>query len=124
MQKASGGKIEGLFLSEPQPNVWSVLLRNLGDAPPGTILHFTDAPEVAAKIVGRGDEGKYKIHVLAPRELLLNRVGRMPLPPYIKRGKEHDDRDAADRERYQTVYAKAAGSIAAPTAGLHFTDSI
>ena len=124
LRKSSGGKIEGLFLSEPQPNVWSVLLRNLGDARPGTVLHFTDAPEVAAKIVGRGEEGEYKIQVPAQREPLLNRVGRMPLPPYIKRGKEHDPRDEADRERYQTVYARTGGSIAAPTAGLHFTDSV
>jgi S-adenosylmethionine:tRNA ribosyltransferase-isomerase len=124
LRKSSGGKIEGLFLDEPRPNVWSVLLRNLGDAPPGTVLHFAEAPGIAAKLVGRGEEGEYEIEVLAQREPLLNRVGRMPLPPYIKRGKEHDPRDEADRERYQTVYARTGGSIAAPTAGLHFTDSV
>jgi S-adenosylmethionine:tRNA ribosyltransferase-isomerase len=48
----------------------------------------------------------------------------MPLPPYIKRDKEHDARDDADRERYQTVYAAASGSVAAPTAGLHFTPEL
>jgi len=124
LRKGSGGKIEGLFLSEPQPNIWSVLMRNLGDAPVGTVLNFAEAPEIAAKIVGRGEEGEYEIEVLAQREALLNRVGRMPLPPYIKRDKEHDPRDEADREKYQTVYAQTAGSIAAPTAGLHFTDSV
>ncbi len=48
----------------------------------------------------------------------------MPLPPYIKRDKTQDDRDPADRDRYQTVYANSPGSIAAPTAGLHFTDAL
>jgi S-adenosylmethionine:tRNA ribosyltransferase-isomerase len=48
----------------------------------------------------------------------------MPLPPYIKREKGHDARDAADRDRYQTVYAQAPGAVAAPTAGLHFTDEL
>src|SRR5258706_11795072 len=48
----------------------------------------------------------------------------MPLPPYIHRSRQHDDRDAVDRERYQTVYSKEAGAIAAPTAGLHFTSEI
>jgi S-adenosylmethionine:tRNA ribosyltransferase-isomerase len=124
LRKGSGGKIEGLFLNEPQPNVWSVLLRNLGDAPIGTILHFADAPDITAKPLARGDGGEYRIEVLADREDLLNRVGRMPLPPYIKRDKEHDARDEADRERYQTVYAKASGSVAAPTAGLHFSESV
>jgi S-adenosylmethionine:tRNA ribosyltransferase-isomerase len=124
LRKSSGGKIEGLFLNEPRPHVWSVLLRNLGDAPRGTVLHFAEAPEVSAKVVGRFEEGEYEIEVPTEREPLLNRVGRMPLPPYIKRGKEHDPRDEADRERYQTVYARTGGSIAAPTAGLHFTDSV
>jgi S-adenosylmethionine:tRNA ribosyltransferase-isomerase len=48
----------------------------------------------------------------------------MPLPPYIRRDKEADERDAADRERYQTVYARAPGAVAAPTAGLHFTPEV
>src|SRR5436190_1820021 len=52
------------------------------------------------------------------------RVVRMPLPPYIKRKKDRDERDDADRDRYQTVYARAEGSVAAPTAGLHFTPEL
>src|SRR5438067_1362487 len=59
-----------------------------------------------------------------PATQILESVGRMPLPPYIHRSRQHDDRDAVDRERYQTVYSKAPGAIAAPTAGLHFTDEI
>jgi S-adenosylmethionine:tRNA ribosyltransferase-isomerase len=59
-----------------------------------------------------------------PAAAVLSRVGRMPLPPYIKRDKGHDARDDADRERYQTVYASAPGAVAAPTAGLHFTPQL
>jgi S-adenosylmethionine:tRNA ribosyltransferase-isomerase len=59
-----------------------------------------------------------------PALVVLSRIGRMPLPPYIRREKGADDRDAADRERYQTVYARAPGAVAAPTAGLHFTPQI
>src|SRR2546430_230711 len=55
---------------------------------------------------------------------LLGRIGRMPLPPYIKRDKGHDARDDDDRQRYQTVYARQPGAIAAPTAGLHFTPEL
>ena len=59
-----------------------------------------------------------------PAAALLGRVGRMPLPPYIKREKGGDERDAADRERYQTVYSAQGSAVAAPTAGLHFTQSV
>src|SRR5690606_2119799 len=55
---------------------------------------------------------------------ILETVGRMPLPPYIKRNKHEDERDRLDRERYQTVYAAHPGSVAAPTAGLHFTPEL
>ncbi len=128
LRKNTGGRIEGLFLGEPVPGEWSVLLRNLGDAPVGTILHFADAPEVSARLMARGEGGEYRLAVetgVAGGALaFLNWVGRMPLPPYIKRDKERDGRDETDRERYQTVYAKTPGSVAAPTAGLHFSESI
>ena len=55
---------------------------------------------------------------------VLERIGRMPLPPYIKRQRERDDSDDFDRQRYQTVYARSPGSVAAPTAGLHFTPQV
>ncbi len=59
-----------------------------------------------------------------PADALLARVGRMPLPPYIRRDKEHDERDALDRERYKTVFARSAGAVAAPTASLHFSHDL
>jgi S-adenosylmethionine:tRNA ribosyltransferase-isomerase len=70
--------------------------------------------------------GEYELEVQTPEPALqlLSRIGRMPLPPYIKRAKGHDQRDESDRARYQTVYARISGSVAAPTAGLHFTDEL
>jgi S-adenosylmethionine:tRNA ribosyltransferase-isomerase len=89
-------------------------------------MHFELAPEISARIVASGKEGEHEIEVEAdePAMVVLSRVGRMPLPPYIKREKGSDPRDGGDRERYQTVYAKNEGSVAAPTAGLHFTQGL
>lgn len=124
LQKVTGGKVEGLFLKELAPGRWRVLLRNLGKA--AGALHFADAPEVHVTPVQQIEGGEYEVDVdsAEPALILLSRVGRMPLPPYIKRDKEHDARDEADRERYQTVFARNPGSVAAPTAGLHFTPQI
>jgi S-adenosylmethionine:tRNA ribosyltransferase-isomerase len=125
LRKTTGGRVEGLFLGEIQPGRWNVLLRNaagVGAAP----LCFERAPEVAAKIISVGLQGEYQIevHTDQPALVFLSRVGRMPLPPYIKREHGTDPRDEGDRHRYQTVYATAEGSIAAPTAGLHFTQAL
>jgi S-adenosylmethionine:tRNA ribosyltransferase-isomerase len=116
--------IEGLFLSEVRAGRWRVLLRNLGRH--GGALHFEGMPEVMATPVRVGEAGEYELEVRSdePALVVLARVGRMPLPPYIKREKGHDERDDLDRERYQTVFARALGSVAAPTAGLHFTGAI
>jgi S-adenosylmethionine:tRNA ribosyltransferase-isomerase len=125
LKKSTGGIVEGLFLSEPQPGRWQVLLKNLGrsSAEP---LSFADAPEIIATVVRTAAAGEHEIQISSsePAAVLLERIGRMPLPPYIKREKGHDPRDAADRTRYQTVYANAPGAVAAPTAGLHFTDEL
>src|SRR5207248_3050172 len=100
------------------------LLRNLGPNP-GRLV-FVDAPELTATVVASRDPGEHEIEINADdsARLILDRIGRMPLPPYIKREKVHDPRDRADRERYQTVYAQATGAVAAATAGLHFTHDL
>jgi S-adenosylmethionine:tRNA ribosyltransferase-isomerase len=125
LQKATGGLVEGLFLNEISPGLWKVLLKNVGRAT-SVPLHFADAPEISATLVRSLDAGEHELRVSTsePAAVLLDRVGRMPLPPYIKREKGHDPRDASDRARYQTVYAQAPGAVAAPTAGLHFTDEL
>jgi S-adenosylmethionine:tRNA ribosyltransferase-isomerase len=124
LRKSSGGRIEGLFLGERRTGRWRVMLRNLGTY--GGELVFQTEPPIGASVAQRGDGGEYEIdvHTDGPALVLLSRIGRMPLPPYIKRDKDADPRDEFDRERYQTVFARTPGSVAAPTAGLHFTEPI
>jgi S-adenosylmethionine:tRNA ribosyltransferase-isomerase len=125
LRKSTGGRIDGLFLEEPARGRWRVLLRNLGKTP-GASLAFADAPEISAKVICIGADGEYELQISSPESaaLILERLGRMPLPPYIRREREHDPRDAGDRERYQTVFAKHAGAVAAPTASLHFSQPL
>jgi S-adenosylmethionine:tRNA ribosyltransferase-isomerase len=99
-------------------------LRNVGRS--GGRLYFDAAPDLTATIVQTGEAGEHEIEVNTTEAaaVVLGRIGRMPLPPYIKREKGHDERDESDRQRYQTVYASAPGAVAAPTAGLHFTNEL
>jgi S-adenosylmethionine:tRNA ribosyltransferase-isomerase len=124
LRKSTGGLVEGLFLSEIRAGAWHVLLKNAGATP--SAMTFADDPSVGASIVANRGGGEFEIAVEAtePALVLLSRLGRMPLPPYIKRDKGHDRRDELDRERYQTIYAKTPGAVAAPTAGLHFDDAL
>lgn len=124
LRKETGGRIEGLFLREVVPGRWRVMLKGLGHyAGPMT---FVDRPDLQAAAVWFGQGGEYEIELKTdqPAARVLAEVGRMPLPPYIKRQKEHDDRDELDRQRYQTVYAREGESVAAPTAGLHFSPAV
>jgi S-adenosylmethionine:tRNA ribosyltransferase-isomerase len=125
LKKTTGGQVEGLFLSEPSKGKWRVLLKNLGDAPPGTPLAF-ELSSAKATVLQNLGAGEFLLAVDSPDRApdLLEKIGRMPLPPYIKRGKIFDPRDEIDRDRYQTIYAKTPGAIAAPTAGLHFSPQL
>ena len=122
LRKETGGLADGLFLSEQSPGRWRVMLRNAGTAKK---LLF-DQTGTSAIILKQEQAGEYLIEVSDTRPALeiLQSIGRMPLPPYIHRARQHDDRDALDRQRYQTVYSRQPGAIAAPTAGLHFTQEI
>ncbi len=125
LRKASGGLIEGLYLGVMADGIWRVLLKNMGPRAEGKRLAFADEPRAAVEVVAKvGEEYRLRVEGGGPALELLSRVGRMPLPPYIRRDRHHDARDEADRERYQTVYARVAGSVAAPTAGLHFTPGL
>ncbi len=99
------------------------MLKNVGSQ---TELSFSDDPGITAHVVSKEPDATYIIELSTQESAttLLARIGRMPLPPYIKREKEHDARDQLDRERYQTVVARSEGSVAAPTAGLHFTNEL
>jgi S-adenosylmethionine:tRNA ribosyltransferase-isomerase len=125
LRKSGGGAVEALFLGEPSPGRWRVMLKNVG-AGVGQTLTFEREPRTLAHVTEKHEGGEYTIAVetTEPALVVLARVGRMPLPPYIKRDKSADARDAEDVERYQTVYAKAPGAVAAPTAGLHFTPDV
>jgi S-adenosylmethionine:tRNA ribosyltransferase-isomerase len=122
--KATGGKVEGLHLSESSPGHWRVMLKNAGNYT-GTFSFAADASISAriARVVG-GGEYDIELNRPIPASELLERIGRMPLPPYIRRDKDRDERDNLDRSRYQTVFARKNVAIAAPTASLHFSDSI
>lgn len=119
--KESGGRIEIFLvrrLAEPG-EVWQCLLRASKSPRAGARIILPDG--VTAQVEGR-DEGECWTVSFAPAEGFaewLERTGSMPLPPYIKRAAEE-----SDRERYQTVFARAKGAVAAPTAGLHFTPEL
>ncbi len=115
------GKSEVLLL-EPiteDARQWRALVRPGRKLQPGVTIHFDD--HFAAEITARGERGERTVRFLGDEDVYaaIDRLGHMPLPPYIKR----QDRPE-DRERYQTVYSRERGSVAAPTAGLHFTGEI
>jgi S-adenosylmethionine:tRNA ribosyltransferase-isomerase len=120
-QKHPSGAVEVLLL-EPMSRdsrEWRALVRPGRKMRTGEIIRFDDG--FSAQIIARGERGERTLRFLGHEDVYaaIDRLGHMPLPPYIKR----DDRPI-DRERYQTVYAKDRGSVAAPTAGLHFTGEI
>lgn len=128
--KETGGKAELLILNYGEPDaaehedgrrVYRCLIKASKRAAAGTRIRFEQG--MAAEVLSFAD-GIYTVAFSAANDFdqMLHRIGRMPLPPYIKR--DADDSDEADRTRYQTVYAQKKGAIAAPTAGLHFTDGI
>lgn len=124
VRKPTGGRVEGLFLKEESAGQWRALLRNLGREQERYTVEGD--PSLTMTIAARHGEGEFSILISGvsaeSAEAVLGRVGHMPLPPYIRRSGEADE--AFDRERYQTVYARQSGSVAAPTAGLHFTPEV
>ncbi|MFQ5877078.1 MAG: tRNA preQ1(34) S-adenosylmethionine ribosyltransferase-isomerase QueA [Acidobacteriota bacterium] len=119
--KPTGGRVELLVLGREEAGAWRCLLSASRGVRHGTVLRV--APGFEAEVVAEIADGRYRVALrTGPEgaEGALRRHGRMPLPPYIRRGRG-DPRDALDRERYQTVYARREGAVAAPTAGLHFT---
>lgn len=117
------GRIEVLLTRQisQDPNDWECLVRPGRKIGVGEKLFFGDEDELAAEVVARGSFGERRIrfHPVEDFFAMIERLGHVPLPPYIDRADRPDD-----RERYQTVYARERGSVAAPTAGLHFTPEI
>ena len=129
--KETGAKIE-IFLLKPvedsteHESVWQVLIKPSKRVKSGTIVKVSD--ELSVEVIKRlEDDGEWLVKLLYSGENLLDvlhRNGNIPLPPYIERKMQTEDIKKLDFERYQTVYAKDEGSVAAPTAGLHFTKEI
>ena len=128
MNAHTGGKFEILLLAENAINDWWVMLRPGKRARVGTEIVLLDAQgqpcAVRATVLDTNDEGHRRLGFAGAPNLadLLEDLGEVPLPPYIVR--PETSRTMQDRQRYQTVFARPAGSVAAPTAGLHFTESL
>lgn len=121
--KTEGKEIEFLFLKESQEGSWEVLCRPAKKARLGDVISFS--PGFEGIIVKVEPEGKRVIRFSSGNVLSsLKKIGFAPLPPYIKRKKKSVELREQDLERYQTVFARKEGAIAAPTAGLHFTPQI
>ena len=119
----TGGKFEALLLEENTANDWWAMLRPGKRGRPGTKIEILDKEgrlsSIQADVLEVNEEGHRRLRFSGTENVLteLEALGEVPLPPYISR---HSTR-TEDRDRYQTVFARADGSVAAPTAGLHFT---
>lgn len=118
VKEETGAHVEVLLLKRRQGDVWETLVKPGKKCKPGARLAFGDGL-LRAEVLETEEEGNRLIRFLYEGifEEILDRLGEMPLPPYITH-------KLADRNRYQTVYAKYEGSAAAPTAGLHFTEEL
>jgi S-adenosylmethionine:tRNA ribosyltransferase-isomerase len=119
-QRRSGGMVEVLLLRRSEPGVWQTLMKPSRRVKPGETIRLIDKcrPEkglTSIEVLESGEQGLRTIRLAD--EAVLEELGEVPLPPYIR---DYE----GDPERYQTVYAREKGSVAAPTAGLHFTPEL
>jgi S-adenosylmethionine:tRNA ribosyltransferase-isomerase len=123
VREPTGGRVELFLIREREREVWEALARPARRLHAGARISFHNG-RLRAEVIEALDEGRRVVRFEgdAPLAELLEEAGEMPLPPYIKR--EAGAPEAEDRERYQTVYARKRGAIAAPTAGLHFTPRV
>lgn len=150
-RRTTGAKLQGLFLaveqessrpqvstiitcsdfeqsSKSQAGVWQVMIKGAGKVRTGETIHLKDCngrDYCTAEVLDKTSGGRCRLKLSADAdvETVLNEIGFPPLPPYIKR-KADSSAAAEDKLRYQTVYARRAGAVAAPTAGLHFTTDL
>ncbi|HEY8548693.1 MAG TPA: tRNA preQ1(34) S-adenosylmethionine ribosyltransferase-isomerase QueA [Vicinamibacterales bacterium] len=127
----SGGRVEVMLIEQKAPDLWDALVHPGQKLKPGARVRLEGQseggaqgtlPVIEGEIVGRASFGRRTIRLSTTSGTIdeaIDAIGHVPLPPYIAR----PDSDA-DRERYQTIYARARGSVAAPTAGLHFTPAL
>ena len=126
--KDTGAELEILLVEEASGNQWWCLIKPGKRAKPGVVLHLqspTGKPTgITATVVEKNEAGHYLLTFQGSNNLLdsIQSIGQPPLPPYIRR--DFNDTVNSDKNRYQTVFASAPGSVAAPTAGLHFTPEL
>lgn len=124
-RKATGGKVEILLERVTGPHTGLAHIRASKSPPADSVIHLSAGPDKEpgdhqVRVTGReGELFCISSEEGAPLAEILSAIGHMPLPPYIERADE-----GSDRERYQTIYARCDGAVAAPTAGLHFTDAL
>jgi S-adenosylmethionine:tRNA ribosyltransferase-isomerase len=119
-RESTGGAWEGLFLRALPDRTWEILSKTRGR--PRTGEYVVVGNGLRLELLGKDDSGRWTVRPdsIEPASAVLERHGVVPLPPYIRKGVEGE----GDRSRYQTVFAAIDGSVAAPTAGLHFTDDL
>ena len=123
-RKDTGAHIEVFLLKQISGKTWEVLINPSKRVKEETIIEIS--PDMYVKVLTRQNEGKWlvELHYDGDFYEILDKVGNIPLPPYIERQMTDEQLKSLDYERYQTVYAQKEGSVAAPTAGLHFTEEI
>ena len=125
-KKETGAKVEVFLLKNLEGHIWECLLKPAKRVKCGTILKVSE--ELSVEILQSEENMKWKVNLIYDDKNdiydILNQVGNVPLPPYIERKMTDEQIKNLDYERYQTVFAKNTGSVAAPTAGLHFTKEI
>ena len=116
-----GGRVEVFLVSRVEPLVWEALVKPGRALTPGARVEFARG-KLTAEVIKWRERGRRVVRFEAAGNFdeIIDRIGRTPLPPYIKR----DEEDRLDAERYQTVFARERGAVAAPTAGLHFTPEL
>jgi len=129
-RKATGGRWQGLFLRADEEGNWRIVCKTRGRLEPGDAIELVDSEgreSITLWLLERLEGGQWLAHpgspgdeTTEPADVLLQRVGRVPLPHYIRGGQMVD----ADVASYQTVFAREPGAVAAPTAGLHFTEKL
>ncbi|MEM7395477.1 MAG: tRNA preQ1(34) S-adenosylmethionine ribosyltransferase-isomerase QueA, partial [Verrucomicrobiota bacterium] len=124
-KNASGGKVELLFVEEIEADTWHVFMKASRRPKVGDQIVAADGQAMITVLRDdRGGRADVRIESDGSVAELLRDYGETPLPPYIKRNEASDETRSEDLERYQTIFARHEGAVAAPTAGLHFTPSI
>ena len=127
-RRRTGGVVDALFIQEESPGRWRLLLRGSRRLHCGEslLVESRNGEQVMLSLVQAVSDGQWiaEVEARGTTEEVLDRIGETPLPPYIRRNPGQPAVDSGDRQRYQTVYARRPGAVAAPTAGLHLSEAL